>query len=129
MKSKAAIEALSALAQETRLAIFRLLVRQGPDGLPAGAIGERLDIPAPTLSFHLAQLSRAGLVAARREGRSILYAADYRGMNGLLTYLTEDCCQGRPELCVGAACSPATATAISDPGEDRHESPARLRRR
>ncbi len=82
MKSKNAIEALAALAQETRLAIFRLLVRQGPDGLPAGTIGERLDIPAPTLSFHLAQLSRAGLVTSRRAGRSILYAADYRGMNG-----------------------------------------------
>jgi DNA-binding transcriptional ArsR family regulator len=112
MKSKNAIDALSALAQETRLGIFRLLVRQGPDGLPAGAIGERLDIPAPTLSFHLAQLSRAGLVTSRREGRSILYAADYRGMNGLLTYLTEDCCQGRPELCVGSACGPATAIAF-----------------
>jgi DNA-binding transcriptional ArsR family regulator len=104
-------------------------VRQGPDGLSAGAIGERLDIPAPTLSFHLAQLNRAGLATSRRVGRSILYAADYRGMNGLLSYLTEDCCQGRPELCVGAACSPATSIAISDPGEDRHEAPARLRRR
>ena len=129
MKSKTAIDALSALAQETRLAIFRLLVRQGPDGLPAGTIGERLDIPAPTLSFHLAQLSRAGLVASRREGRSILYAADYRGMNALLTYLTEDCCQGRPELCVGAACNPAPAIATSDSGEDRYEAPARVRRR
>jgi ArsR family transcriptional regulator, arsenate/arsenite/antimonite-responsive transcriptional repressor len=127
MKSKNAIEALSALAQETRLAIFRLLVRQGPDGLPAGAIGERLEIPAPTLSFHLAQLSRAGLVASRREGRSILYAADYRGMNALLTYLTEDCCQGRPELCIGAACGPAPTTV--DMGEARHEAPARVRRR
>ena len=129
MKSKDAIEALAALAQETRLAIFRLLVRQGPDGLPAGAIGERLEIPAPTLSFHLAQLSRAGLVASRRAGRSILYAADYRGMNGLLTYLTEDCCQGRPELCVGAACGPAPVIATSESGEDRHEAPARVRRR
>ena len=128
MKSKNAIEALSALAQETRLAIFRLLVRQGPDGLPAGAIGERLDIPAPTLSFHLAQLSRAGLVASRREGRSIFYAADYRGMNALLTYLTEDCCQGRPELCIGAACG-SSANAAIETGEDHHEAPARLRRR
>jgi ArsR family transcriptional regulator len=127
MKSKNAIEALGALAQETRLAIFRLLVRQGPDGLPAGTIGERLDIPAPTLSFHLAQLSRAGLVASRRAGRSILYAADYRGMNALLTYLTEDCCQGRPELCIGAACGPSPATA--DIGEDPHEAPAHIRRR
>jgi DNA-binding transcriptional ArsR family regulator len=106
MKSKNAIDALAALAQETRLAIFRLLVRQGPDGLPAGAIGERLEIPAPTLSFHLAQLNRAGLVASRRAGRSILYAADYRGMNALLTYLTEDCCQGRPELASAPPAAP-----------------------
>jgi ArsR family transcriptional regulator, arsenate/arsenite/antimonite-responsive transcriptional repressor len=88
MKAKTAIEALTALAQETRLSIFRLLVREGPESLPAGAIGERLDIPAPTLSFHLAQLSRAGLVTSRREGRSIRYAVNYRGMNALLTYLT-----------------------------------------
>jgi len=127
MKSRDAIEALSALAQETRLAIFRLLVRQGPDGMAAGTIGERLDIPAPTLSFHLAQLSRAGLVGSRRDGRSILYAADYRGMNALLAYLTEDCCQGRPELCIGGACGPTPA--IVDMGEDRHEASARVRRR
>ena len=95
MKLKTAIDALSALAQETRLAIFRLLVRQGPDGLPAGAIGERLEIPAPTLSFHLAQLSRAGLVTSRRDGRSMIYAARFDTMNDLLAYLTENCCQGR----------------------------------
>ena len=129
MKSKNAIEALAALAQETRLAIFRLLVRQGPDGLPAGTIGERLDIPAPTLSFHLAQLSRAGLVTSRRDGRSILYAADYRGMNGLLTYLTEDCCQGRPELCSRRRLQPRHRHHNVRPGEDRHEAPARVRRR
>ena len=106
MKSKAAIEALSALAQETRLR--HLSPARAPGARrPAGRRHRRAARhPAPTLSFHLAQLSRAGLVASRREGRSILYAADYRGMNGLLTYLTEDCCQGRPELCVGAACSP-----------------------
>ena len=126
MKSKAAIEALTALAQETRLSIFRLLVREGPEPLPAGVISERLDIPAPTLSFHLAQLARAGLVSSRREGRSILYAADYGGMRALLTYLTEDCCQGRPEMCGTVACSPLGAIT---PGEDLHEAPARLRRR
>ena len=125
MKSKAAIEALTALAQETRLSIFRLLVREGPESLPAGAIGERLDIPAPTLSFHLAQLSRAGLVTSRREGRSILYAVNYRGMNALLTYLTEDCCQGRPEICGGVACGSIATT----PGQHFHDAPARLRRR
>ena len=99
MKSKDAIDALGALAQESRLAIFKLLMREGPDGVPAGLIADRLGVPAPTLSFHIAYLSRAGLVNSRREGRSILYSANYRGMNALLTYLTEDCCGGRPEVC------------------------------
>ena len=126
MKAKAAIEALTALAQETRLSIFRLLVRAGPESLPAGAIGDRLDIPAPTLSFHLAQLTRAGLVTSRRQGRSILYAANYSGMKALLNYLTEDCCQGRPEICGSVACTPIETVT---PGEDLHEAPARLRRR
>ena len=129
MKSRDAIDALGALAQETRLGIFRLLVRQGPAGLPAGAIAERLAIPAPTMSFHLAYLSRAGLVTSRREGRSILYAADYRGMSALLTYLTEDCCQGRPEICRPAvACGPAAQPSTVRTG-DPHEAPARVRRR
>jgi DNA-binding transcriptional ArsR family regulator len=130
MKSNEAIDALGALAQETRLAIFRLLVRQGPEGLPAGTIAERLEIPAPTMSFHLAYLSRAGLATSRREGRSIVYAADYRGMNALLTYLTEDCCQGHPEICsIGtAACGPAARPPTARTG-DPHEAPARVRRR
>jgi ArsR family transcriptional regulator len=129
MKSRAAIDALAALAQETRLAIFRLLVREGPEGLPAGVIAERLDIPAPTMSFHLTQLSRAGLMHSRREGRSIIYAANYRGMNALLTYLTEDCCQGHPEICIGTTCVPAASSPITDPGDTSHETPARVRRR
>ena len=119
MESKTAIDALSALAQETRLAVFRLLVREGPEGLAAGAIAERLGIPAPTLSFHLAQLVRAGLALASRDGRSIRYAANYGGMNGLLTYLTDDCCQGRPEFCGGAVarvgCVPSAAADGSPP--------------
>ena len=129
MKPKDAIQALAALAQESRLAIFRLLVREGPEGLPAGAIGERLDIAAPTLSFHLAHLARAGLLTSRREGRSIHYGANYRGMNALLTYLTEDCCQGRPEICGYAASDPTTAPTNVDTGEPPHEAPARVRRR
>jgi DNA-binding transcriptional ArsR family regulator len=99
MEVKSAIDALAALAQESRLAVFRLLVREGPDGVPAGAIAELLGIPAPTLSFHLNQLSAAGLVISRREGRSIIYAANFPGMRDLLGFLVEDCCQGRPELC------------------------------
>ena len=129
MKSKQAIDALAALAQETRLAIFRLLVREGPEGLAAGAIAERLDIPAPTMSFHLAQLSRAALVTPNREGRSIRYAANYRGMNALLTYITEDCCQGHPEICGPAGCAPATGSNTLERKEGPHETAARLRRR
>jgi ArsR family transcriptional regulator len=99
MEAKSAIMALGALAQETRLDIFRLLVEQGPEGLPAGIIGERLDQPSPTLSFHLNQLRFAGLVTSRRKSRSIIYAANFTAMRELLAYLTENCCGGRPELC------------------------------
>ena len=109
MKSITAIEALGALAQELRLAIFRLLVREGPEGLSAGAIAARLGVPAPTLSFHLAYLRRAGLINQSRDGRSLLYAANTRGMRSLLAYLTEDCCGGRPEICGIPACGPAAA--------------------
>ena len=99
MEIKTAVAALAALAQDTRLAVFRLLVWAGPDGLPAGAIAGALAVPAATMSFHLAHLARAGLVASRRDGRSILYAANYDGMRGLLDFLTEDCCQGHPLIC------------------------------
>jgi DNA-binding transcriptional ArsR family regulator len=93
MDSRAAVAALGALAQPSRLEVFRLLVRRGPAGLAAGEISERVGVPPTTLSFHLAQLSRAGLVTSRREGRSILYAADYGAMQGLMGFLTENCCQ------------------------------------
>ncbi len=99
MDMKKAIDALGALAQETRLAVFRLLVTAGPAGLPAGAIAESLGAPTSTLSFHLAYLSRAGLVVSRRESRSIIYSANFTGMRGLLDFLTRDCCAGRPEMC------------------------------
>ena len=111
MKTSAAIQALGALAQESRLGIFRLLVQSGPEGLAAGEIGERLGLPSPTLSFHLAQLKQASLVNARRESRSIIYSANYRAMSALLVYLTEDCCQGRPELCAPAFCGAAATAA------------------
>lgn len=103
MKKSAVIAALGALAQETRLDIFRLLVQQGPDGLPAGEIGARLGQPSPTMSFHLNQLRFAGLVSSRRASRSIIYSANFKAMNSLLGYLTENCCGGRPELCSPAA--------------------------
>ena len=98
------ISALAALAQETRLDVFRLLVRAGPEGLPAGQIGERLGLPSATLSFHLNQLRHAGLVTFQRAGRSLIYAAEYAAMNGLLSYLTENCCQGDASGCGVGVC-------------------------
>ena len=92
MKTDKAIEALSALAHESRLRIYRLLIRQGPQGLPAGSIAQRMEMPAATLSFHLKELAHAGMVSARQEGRFIHYSANYQTMNGLLAYLTENCC-------------------------------------
>ena len=94
METKQVVEALGALAQETRLAVFRMLIEAGPSGLPAGEISARLRLPAATASFHLAQLSRAGLLASRAQGRFIIYSADFERMNALLGFLTENCCGG-----------------------------------
>lgn len=99
MKLIEAAHTLSALAQPSRLEVFRLLVRCGSDGMPAGNISEQLGIPKPTLSFHLKELNQAGLVSSERNGRSINYRLNVTGMKDLMTFLTEDCCQGRPELC------------------------------
>jgi len=99
MRTEDAVARLSALAQASRLEIFRRLVQAGPEGLAAGEIAEALGIPKPTLSFHLAQLERAGLVASRREGRSILYRADYDSIAGLVGFLYENCC-GRGTECL-----------------------------
>ena len=101
MEPNQAVTALAALAQETRLAVFRLLVQAGPNGFPAGDIAERLAVPPSTLSFHLKELDRAGLVHSWRVQRQIRYAADYEGMRRLLTFLTADCCNGHPEICGG----------------------------
>jgi ArsR family transcriptional regulator len=105
MEKSDAITALAALAQESRLDVFRLLVQAGINGLPAGQIGEKLGLPSATLSFHLNQLKQAGLVTFRREGRSLIYAAEYSSMNALLAYLTENCC-GRDAVCA-PICDPA----------------------
>jgi ArsR family transcriptional regulator, arsenate/arsenite/antimonite-responsive transcriptional repressor len=118
-----AIAALGALAQETRLALFRLLVAEGPAGLPAGAIAEHLAVAPSSLSFHLQQLLHAGLITQRRLGRQLIYAAEYGAMTELLAYLTENCC-GRGESCV-PACNPTDAFATGDDDE----APARARRR
>jgi ArsR family transcriptional regulator, arsenate/arsenite/antimonite-responsive transcriptional repressor len=102
MRDTQAVASLAALAHQHRLRIFRLLVKQGPSGMPAGAIADKVGISATNTSFHLKELERAGLLRATRQGRQILYAVHVDGMRQLLTYLTEDCCQGQPELC-GAA--------------------------
>ena len=100
METKAAIRVLGALAQESRLEIFRLLVTAGPQGLAAGRVGEILGLAPATLSFHLKELANAGLVASRQEARFIFYSADYERMAALLAYLTQNCCQGMPANCV-----------------------------
>ena len=99
METKKAVTALAALPQETRLKVFRLLVSEGPGGLPAGEIAARLSVPSPTLSAHLGQLERAGLACSRRVDRRIFYAVDIEGTRRLVRYLTEDCCQGNAEFC------------------------------
>ncbi|HYX62953.1 MAG TPA: metalloregulator ArsR/SmtB family transcription factor [Burkholderiales bacterium] len=100
MEIKQTVDALAALAHDSRLRVFRLLVEAGPDGLAAGAIGEKLELPPATLSFHLAHLSRTGLVRGRQEGRFVIYSADFQSMNALVGFLTENCCGGR-------SCAPA----------------------
>ncbi len=103
MDTRSSVEALSALAHEGRLEIYRLLVKVGPSGLTVGDIGKKLDMPGATLSFHLSQLKHAGLVKARRDGRQLIQTADFDQMNDLVAYLTENCCGGVP---CGPVCKP-----------------------
>jgi len=112
MQPDRVIAGLAALAQEHRLAAFRLLVQAGAEGIAAGVLAERVGVPPSSMSFHLAQLAHAGLVTQRRESRSIFYAADYAAMNGLMAYLTENCCGGLP-CADAAACAPEPATEIA----------------
>ena len=116
MENKSAVAALAALAQETRLSIFRLLVRAGPEGLAAGRVGDELEVPAATLSFHLKELSHAGLVTSRQEGRFIYYAVNFEHMTALMSFLTQNCCKGMPQDCLsvmetalGDCCGPRTS--------------------
>jgi ArsR family transcriptional regulator len=122
METSKAIAALVALAHESRLEIFRLLVQAGTKGLPAGQIGERLGLPSTTLSFHLNQLKHAGLVTFHREGRSLIYAAAYSVMNALLSYMTENCCGAEAASCGLDAPDPATCKPKAP-----HETSARAR--
>jgi DNA-binding transcriptional ArsR family regulator len=115
MQTTEAVQALAALAQETRLQVFRLLVVAGPEGLPAGSIAESLEVPAATLSFHLKELSHAGLVNGRQEGRFVYYAANFERMAALMTFLTQNCCKGMPQECLsvvetalGRCCKPTS---------------------
>ena len=129
MESTTAVRALGSLAHDTRLAIYRLLVQAGQKGLAVGAIGEKLDVPPATLTFHLSSLRHAGLVSERRDGRTLYQVADYTAMNDLVGYLSENCCQG--EDCGVVACAPAKPKQSSRTArkEPRHETPARTRRR
>lgn len=108
MEKSDTVAALAALAQENRLDVFRLLVQAGPAGLAAGAVAERLSLAPNTLSFHFDRLRHAGLVSCKREGRSLIYAARYETMNGLLAFLTENCCGGVTE-CAPSACAPTSS--------------------
>ncbi len=122
MESDEAIQALGALAQETRLRVFRLLMTVGPDGLPAGEIARRLGVQPATLSFHLQHLERAGLLTRHRRSRQIVYAAHVDGVRGLLTFLTQDCCQGRPEICGDIAGAAQVCATGPSAGPSRSES-------
>lgn len=106
MDKKTAVTQLCSIAQEARLDVFRLLVQAGSNGLAAGVISEKLGIPGSTLSFHLKELSHAGMVTARQESRFIYYSANYEAMNQLLAYLTEHCCAGQTSCCTEVACTP-----------------------
>jgi DNA-binding transcriptional ArsR family regulator len=115
METKTAVTALAALAQETRLSIFRLLVQAGPGGMAAGNIGETLEVPPATLSFHLKELVHADMVSSRPQGRFIYYSVDFEQMAALMTFLTQNCCQGMPQECLtvmetalGRCCPPQT---------------------
>jgi DNA-binding transcriptional ArsR family regulator len=107
MEKTDAVATLAALAQDNRLDVFRLLVQSGPEGMSAGRVAEALDLAPNTLTFHFDRLRSAGLVSVRREGRSMIYAAQYEAMNALLGFLTDNCCQGAAEKCRPSVCKPS----------------------
>lgn len=113
MDERQALAVFGALSQETRLRLLRVLVKAGPEGLAAGALAELVEVSASNVSFHLKEMERAGLVNQRRDARSIVYSAEYNALTGLLRFLMEDCCSGRPEICAPAVaaatcCAPDT---------------------
>ena len=121
METKTAVNALAALAQDTRLAIYRLLVEAGPAGVPAGGIAARLDIAAPTLSFHLKELTHAGLIEAEPQGRFVVYRADFGTMNALVGFLTDNCCRASGDC--STQCTPFAVKAVP-PTQPRRRLPA-----
>jgi ArsR family transcriptional regulator, arsenate/arsenite/antimonite-responsive transcriptional repressor len=130
METIDAVKRLSALAQEARLEVFRLLMKAGPEGVPAGEIARALQTPANTMSAQLLVLANAGLVRARRQGRSIIYSVDFAAMRDLLVFLTEDCCGGRAEICAPLAAAASRCCKPAKPAKGvRHETPARAHRR
>jgi ArsR family transcriptional regulator, arsenate/arsenite/antimonite-responsive transcriptional repressor len=126
METELAVRRLSAIAQDARLEVFRLLVKAGPEGMAAGDIARSLNVAANTLSAQLLILSNAGLIRARRDGRSIIYSILFEAMRDLLVFLTKDCCGGRPEMCAPLA---DIASRCCKPKGAKHEAPARTRRR
>jgi DNA-binding transcriptional ArsR family regulator len=116
MKSNEVVEALAALAQESRLALFRILVKRGPEGYTPTQLSEKLDVPGPTLSFHLKELQRANLIEARREGRFLYYSPNFRRMNQLLGFLTENCC-----VLADQDCGPACGTPAAEVGQPKRK--------
>ena len=114
MDQRQALASFAALSQETRLAIVQLLVRAGPDGVPAGAVADSVEVSASNVSFHLKELERAGLIEARREARSIIYSASYDTLRDVIAFLMKDCCNGHPEIC-----TPALASACCPPAKNR----------
>ena len=132
METSDAVTALAALAQDNRLDVFRLLVQTGPDGLAAGQVAERLGLAPNTLTFHLDRLRIAGLVTVRRDGRSMIYAARFETMNGLVSFLTENCCQGTVATGAFATCAPVALCKPRGTKETKgaaHEAVSRARRR
>ena len=118
MKSLDVVESLAALAQESRLALFRLLVKRGPEGFTPTQLGEKLEVPGPTLSFHLKELHRAGLIQSRREGRFLFYSPNFHRMNELLGFLTDNCCSLADKECSPESCG-ITATEVTQPKRKR----------
>ncbi|MBZ9978291.1 helix-turn-helix transcriptional regulator [Mesorhizobium sp. B2-7-3] len=115
MNERQALLAFAALSQETRLRVLRHLVIAGPDGIAAGAIAEKVEVSASNVSFHLKELERAGLVSVRRDSRSMVYSAEYDMLSGLIRFLMEDCCSGRPEICAPAVLPGCCAADTREP--------------